>query len=276
MSSRTTPARRAAAGRSNPFASASRAVTANAGGLGRKAAVVLAASGLAFTGTMAANAANAPAQKAAAPALAPEAASPAQAPLNASSSVSIAYERPAVKSAPAPVVEEPVIVEKPAVPAAPKVAAAKAPAAAPVAPPAPVAAHAPAAQAPAAAPAPKITVKSAPAPAPAAAGSVNASMVSAAYAQIGITQDCTAMVEKALGASGIKVGDLAPMQFMNYGKVVSTPQPGDMIVQSGHVAIFVGNGQALSGGMNGVNETIVHPLSWLNATGPVTFVRPAA
>ena len=264
MSSRITPARRAAAGRSNPFASASRAVTANAGGLGRKAAVLLAASGLAFTGTMAANAANAPAQKAAAPAAAPEAASPAQAPLSASSSVSIAYERPAVKSTPAPVVKAPVVAEKPAAPAAPKVAAApKAAAAAP---------------ARAAAPAPKVTVKSAPAPAktpaPAAAGSINASMVSAAYAQVGITQDCTAMVEKALGASGIRVGDLAPMQFMNYGKVVSTPQPGDMIVQSGHVAIFVGNGKALSGGMNGVNETIVHPLSWLTATGPVTFVRP--
>jgi hypothetical protein len=272
MSSRITPARRAAAGRSNPFASASRAVTANAGGLGRKAAVVLAASGLAFTGTMAANAANAPAQKAAAPASAPEAASQSQAPLSASSSVSIAYERPAVKSTPAPVVKAPVVVEKPAAPAAPKVAAApKAAAAAPAAAPAPAAA---------AAPAPKVTVKSAPAPAktpaPAAAGSINASMVSAAYAQVGITQDCTAMVEKALGASGIRVGDLAPMQFMNYGKVVSTPQPGDMIVQSGHVAIFVGNGKALSGGMNGVNETIVHPLSWLTATGPVTFVRPGA
>jgi hypothetical protein len=270
MSSRITPARRAAAGRSNPFASASRAVTANAGGLGRKAAVVLAASGLAFTGTMAANAANAPAQKAAAPASAPEAASQSQAPLSASSSVSIAYERPAVKSTPAPVVKAPVVAEKPAAPAAPKIAAA---------PKAPAAASA-AAPAKAAAPAPKVTVKSAPAPAktpaPAAAGSINASMVSAAYAQVGITQDCTAMVEKALGASGIRVGDLAPMQFMNYGKVVSTPQPGDMIVQSGHVAIFVGNGKALSGGMNGVNETIVHPLSWLTATGPVTFVRPGA
>jgi cell wall-associated NlpC family hydrolase len=219
---------------------------------------------------MAANAANAPAQKAAAPAAAPQAASQSQAPLSASSSVSIAYERPAVKSTPAPVVKAPVVVEKPAAPAAPKIAAA---------PKAPAAASA-AAPAKAAAPAPKVTVKSAPAPAktpaPAAAGSINASMVSAAYAQVGITQDCTAMVEKALGASGIRVGDLAPMQFMNYGKVVSTPQPGDMIVQSGHVAIFVGNGKALSGGMNGVNETIVHPLSWLTATGPVTFVRPGA
>jgi cell wall-associated NlpC family hydrolase len=259
MSSRTTPAHRAAAGRSNPFVSASRAVTANAGGLGRQAAVILAASGLAFTGSMAANAATAPAKKEAAPAATPEAASQVQAPLSTDSSVRIDFERPAVKSTPAPVVEAPVVEE-------------------PVAEEAPAAAAAPA---PVAAPAPKITVQAAPAPAKApapaaAAGSVNASMVSSAYAQLGITQDCTAMVEKALGASGIPVGDLAPMQFMDHGKVVSTPQPGDMVVQSGHVGIFVGNGKVLSGGMNGANETVVHPLSWLTATGPVTFVRAGA
>lgn len=250
--------RRAAATRSNPLVSASRAVTA--GGLGRQTAVILAASGLAFTGSIAANAANGPAQQdaapAAAPAAAPEAVSQAQAPLSADSSVRIDYERPIVKSTPAPVVEAPVVE-------APPVAETPAPVAAPVAAPAPA----------------KITVQAAAAPAKApaaAAGSVNASMVSSAYAQLGITQDCTAMVEKALGASGIPVGDLAPMQFMNYGSVVSTPQPGDMVVQSGHVGIFVGNGNVLSGGMNGSNQTVVHPLSWLTATGPVTFVRAAA
>lgn len=257
MSSRTTHARRAAARRPNRLVSASRAVTANAGGLGRQAAVILAASGLAFTGSMAANAATAPAKKEAAPAAAPEAASQVQAPLSADASVRIDFERPAVKSTPAPVVEAPAAEE-------PVAEETTAPAAAP---------------APVAAPAPKITVQAAPAKAPApaaAAGSVNASMVSSAYAQVGITQDCTAMVEKALGASGIPVGDLAPMQFMDHGKVVSTPQPGDMVVQSGHVAIFVGNGKVVSGGMNGVNETVVHPLSWLTATGPVTFVRAGA
>lgn len=256
MSSRTTPGRRrAVATRSNPLVSASRAVTANAGGLGRQTAVILAASGLAFTGSIAANAANGPVQQdaapAAAPAAAPEAVSQAQAPLSADSSVRIDYERPTVKSTPAPVVE------------APPAAATPAPAPAPVAAPAPATITVQAAAAPAKAPA-------------AAAGSVNASMVSSAYAQLGITQDCTAMVEKALGASGIPVGDLAPMQFMNYGSVVSTPQPGDMVVQSGHVGIFVGNGNVLSGGMNGSNQTVVHPLSWLTATGPVTFVRAAA
>lgn len=98
-------------------------------------------------------------------------------------------------------------------------------------------------------------------------------MLSAAYGQLGLTQDCTAMVEKALGAAGKPVGDLGPTQFLSQGTVVGTPQPGDMVVQSGHVGIFAGNGQVISGGMNGVNSTIVHPLSWLTATGPVTFVR---
>jgi cell wall-associated NlpC family hydrolase len=238
---------------------------------GRRAAVILAASGLAFTGSVAANAANAPAQQAKAPAAAPATAGQVQAPLSAASSVKIEFERPAVKSAPAPVVAAPV-VEKPAV----KEAAA--PAAAPVAA-APAAAPAKAAAAPAApAPAPKVTVKAAApapkAPAKAAAG-VNATMLASAYAQIGITQDCTAMVEKALGAAGIRVGDLAPMQFLSHGRVVSTPQPGDMIVQSGHVAIYAGGGKVISGGMNGINATMAHPLSWLTATGPVTFVRAA-
>jgi len=230
---------------------------------GRRAAAILAASGLAFTGSVAANAANAPAQQAQAPAGVFATAGQVQAPLSAASSVKIDFERPAVKSAPAPAVAAPVVVAKPAV----KKAAAPA-----------AAAPAPKVAVKAAAPAPKVAVKAA-APAPKApvkaAAGVNAAMLASAYAQIGITQDCTAMVEKALGAAGIHVGDLAPMQFLSYGKVVSTPQPGDMVVQSGHVAIYAGGGKVISGGMNGINATMAHPLSWLTATGPVTFVRAA-
>ena len=98
-------------------------------------------------------------------------------------------------------------------------------------------------------------------------------MLAAAYGQIGITQDCTAMVERALGAAGKPVGDLGPRQFLGQGTIVATPAPGDMVVQSGHVGIYAGNGQVISGGMNYVNATVVHPLSWLTATGAVTFVR---
>jgi cell wall-associated NlpC family hydrolase len=269
MSFRFISGRRAAAARSNPF---TRIASANAG-ISRQAAVILAASGLAFTGTVAANAGGAaPAQPA--PAAAPQAARQVQAPLNAASGVQIEFDRTAVKSAPAPVAA-PAAAKPAAKPAAvtpvvkkvtPVVAAAPKAAAAPAAPKVTVKAAVAAPKAPAAAPA-KAPVK--------AAAGVNAAILASAYAQIGITQDCTAMVEKALGAAGIRVGDLAPMQFLNHGRVVSTPQPGDMVVQSGHVAIYAGNGKVISGGMNGINATMAHPLSWLTATGPVTFVRAA-
>ncbi|MCW3767915.1 MULTISPECIES: NlpC/P60 family protein [Paenarthrobacter] len=262
MSSRILRGRRKADSvRPNPFISISKAVASNASGAGRQAAVIAAASGLVLTGSIAAHAAETPAQapvqRDSSPATVAE--TVAETPnkvVTAAATATVNFERPAVASVAAPVIEKPAPVVE-----APKKAAAKA-AAAPAAT-ATVAASAPAAAAPAA-----------PAPAP-AVGGVNAAMVASAYAQIGVMQDCTAMVEKALGSAGIPVGDLAPMQFMNYGKVVSDPQPGDMIVQSGHVAIYIGNGQAISGGING-NQTGIHPISWLTATGPLTYVRAGA
>ncbi|MDN4646401.1 NlpC/P60 family protein [Arthrobacter sp. PsM3] len=202
-----------------------------------------------LSGAMAANAAEAPAERDSAPASSVDIQGQVSAPVMADSAVQITFERPVVETAPAPVVEAPKPVAAPTAPAAP-------------APAAPAAAKA------------TVKVQAAPAPAAApAAGGVNATLLSMAYGQIGITQDCTAMVEKALNAAGIPVGDIGPQAFLQYGKVVADPQPGDIIVQSGHVAIYAGNGQAISGGMNGVNATMAHPLSWLTATGPVTFVR---
>lgn len=263
MSSRILRGRRKADSvRPNPFISISKAVASNASGAGRQAAVIAAASGLVLTGSVAAHAAEAPVQRDASPATVAETASEAPTKVvTALSTATVNFERPAVASVAAPVIEKPAPVVE--APAAKPTAVTAAAAAAPVAAQAAVAA--PAAVAPAAAP-----VAAAP-----AAGGVNAAMVASAYAQIGIMQDCTAMVERALGSAGIPVGDLAPMQFMNYGKVVSDPQPGDMIVQSGHVAIYIGNGQAISGGING-NQTGIHPISWLTATGPITYVRAGA
>ena len=249
----------------------------SAGTIGRQAAVLVAASGMVLSGALAANAADVPTERDSAPASSVDVQGQVSAPVMADSAVQITFERPTVETAPAPVVEAPKPAAAPAVAAAAPAAAPKAPAAKAPAAPAP-AVKAPAAPSPAPAAPAKAAVKvqAAPAPAPAAApaaGGANTTLLAVAYGQIGITQDCTAVVEKALNAAGIPVGDIGPQAFLKYGKVVADPQPGDIIVQSGHVAIYAGNGQAVSGGMNGVNSTITHPLSWLTATGPVTFVR---
>ncbi|WP_247040843.1 C40 family peptidase [Arthrobacter rhizosphaerae] len=112
----------------------------------------------------------------------------------------------------------------------------------------------------------------APAPAPAAASGTGAALLASAYAQIGATQDCTILVERALRSIGKSVGDLAPTQFFQYGTVVGTPAPGDLVITSGHIGIYAGNGQVVSSGMNYVNATLVHPLSWLSG---YSFVRVA-
>ena len=103
-----------------------------------------------------------------------------------------------------------------------------------------------------------------------AASGVGAAIVAAAQSQLGATQDCTVLVEQALRSVGKSVGDLAPTQFYQYGTPVSSPQPGDLMISAGHVGVYIGGGQAISSGMNGVNETIVHPASWLTGS---TYVR---
>ena len=92
-----------------------------------------------------------------------------------------------------------------------------------------------------------------------------------------MAQDCTALVENALRAAGFSVGDLAPAQFFAYGTQVSTPQPGDIIYYANggagvaHVAIYVGNGQAVHGGWAGYSTVLG---SAYIGSGPV-FIRPA-
>jgi len=96
-----------------------------------------------------------------------------------------------------------------------------------------------------------------------------AALLAAAQGQIGQIQDCTAMVERALGSLGIVTGDLAPAQFFKFGTVVGSPAPGDIIISAGHVGIYAGNGQMVSGGFNG-NQTVQHPISYV---GGFTAVR---
>lgn len=142
MTTRATARHRAEVTKTNSIAVIAKAVSDNAGGMGRQAAVIAAASGLVLTSGIAANAADANVKRDSAPASALEVGSAVDAPISAASTISISYEKPAVTTTPAPVVEpEPEVEVQEAAPApaaqpaaAPKVTAKVATAAAPAAP----------------------------------------------------------------------------------------------------------------------------------------------
>ncbi|WP_341395673.1 NlpC/P60 family protein [Arthrobacter sp. G119Y2] len=274
MSSVAHGRRRAVTTQTSPISALSRAVTSNAGSIGRQAAVVVAASGLVLAAGLPAQAAVSTERQAleATPLSAVTSTGAvsvsAQAPfelatLQSVSSVSGADYRAQVAAEEAAAAAAAVAQEQAAAQAqqAKQAAAVQTQQAA-------VSSNA--YTAPAAAPAANTPAPAAPAPAPApAASGVGAALVASAYGQIGVAQDCTAMVEKALRSIGKSVGDLAPAQFYAYGSVVGSPEPGDLVITAGHVAIYVGNGQVISGGFNGMN-TVLHPLSYL---GGASFVR---
>ncbi|GHG53716.1 hypothetical protein GCM10012320_24510 [Sinomonas cellulolyticus] len=230
-----------------------KAVTENAGGVGRQAAVIAAAGGLVLTGGVAANAANVSTQREASAPVALDVESAVQAPISAEANAAVSFERPAVQSVAAPVVEPP--------------APAPAPAAAPVATQqaAPVA-KVQAAVAPAAPAAPK----------PAAASGMGAAIAAAAYAQLGVAQDCTMLVTNSLAAVGIHYHGW-PAGYLSLGRTVSAAeaQPGDLAYYANggmgmaHIAVYVGNGMAVHGGWNGGTTAL---FSVNVGSGPV-FIR---
>lgn len=174
-------------------------------------------------------------------------------PVTASSTAVVSFERVGLTSVKAPVIEEAPVVEVLATPQSPTPAAQI-----------PVPAQATPAPVAAAAPAP------APVAAPAPAG--HGGLAGAALAQLGVQQDCTRMVENALAAIGLPVGDLGPAQFLSVGTIVGgAPQAGDILVYgNSHVAIALGNGQAVHGGFNG-GTTAVGPVDV--GQGAPTVVR---
>ncbi|GAA1356555.1 hypothetical protein GCM10009636_26050 [Arthrobacter koreensis] len=108
--------------------------------------------------------------------------------------------------------------------------------------------------------------QAAPAAAPAASSSgVAATIAAAAYAQLGVMQDCTMLATNALAAAGINYHGW-PAGYLSLGRTVSAAEaiPGDLIYYAdggmgmAHIAVYVGNGQAVHGGFFG-NQTVVAP-----------------
>ncbi len=244
MTTRATARHRAEVTKTNSLAVIAKTVGDNAGGMGRQAAVIAAASGMVLTSGIAANAAETNVQRESTSASALEVQSSiAPATISAASTIAISYEKPAVSTTPAPVVAKPVVKVQ--------------------------SSNTGGAQA--------ATAGSASAKAPAAVGSGNgASIAAAAYAQLGVAQDCTALATNALAAAGIHYHGW-PAGYLSLGRTVSAAEakPGDLAYYANggmgmaHIAVYVGNGTAVHGGWNGGTTA----LSSVNVgSGPV-FIR---
>lgn len=249
---------RAEAPKTSSLSVIAKAVTTNAGGVGRQAAVIAAASGLVLTSGIAANAAETNVDRESTSTSTLDVQSVVQATIAADSTVAISYERPVVTTEEAPA---PVVVEE-----APAQVEAKVE---------------PKQATPVAAPAATATVAvSSPTPAPAApaaSSGLGAAIAAAAYAQLGVTQDCTMLVTNSLAAVGINFHDW-PAGYLSLGRTVSAAeaQPGDLayyanggLAGQAHIAVYVGNGQAVHGGWNGSTTAL---FSANVGSGPV-FIR---
>ena len=249
---------RAEAPKTSSLAVIAKAVSVNAGGVGRQAAVIAAASGLVLTSGVAANAANTNVDRESTSTTSLDIQSVVQSTIAADSTVAISYESPVVTTveAPAPVVEK-----------APAKAEAKS-----------SAQEATASASNAAGGATVAVSNAAPAAkAPAASSGLGAAIAAAAYAQLGVTQDCTMLVTNSLAAVGINFHDW-PAGYLSLGRTVSAAeaQPGDLayyanggLAGQAHIAVYVGNGMAVHGGWNGSTTAL---FSVNVGSGPV-FIR---
>lgn len=96
----------------------------------------------------------------------------------------------------------------------------------------------------------------------AASSDKSSAIAAAALAQVGVGQDCTMLVSNSLAAAGISFHGW-PEEYLSLGAMTDQPVPGDIIVYSGHVAVYIGDGQAVHGGWLG-SQTVVSSVECTN------------
>ncbi|MEN2743310.1 C40 family peptidase [Sinomonas halotolerans] len=216
--------------RTSPFEAVTQAVNDNAGTLGRQAAVIAAASGLIISAGLPAQAAESQREASALSDVASAAAPTVVAPQEAK----VDFERPAVASVAAPVVET---VEEPE----PTLAAQSS----------------------------DVAVIDASSAAGSTLAAIAYTGIGSPYVWGGNSPagwDCSGFTQWVYAQAGISIPRVQAWSIMT---PTATPAPGDLVVQNGgaHVGIYVGNGMMVSA-LNPSQGTLLHAV---NATGSSVF-----
>lgn len=96
----------------------------------------------------------------------------------------------------------------------------------------------------------------------ASAGASGSVIANAALAQVGIAQDCVALVRKSIAAAGLPYSGMGSLFNLGPTIPMSAASPGDVIyyadggVGRAHVAIYIGGGRAVHGGWSGYNTVV--------------------
>lgn len=245
MSSRHNLARhRAQPVRTNPMGTVSKAISANAGTVGRQAAVIAAASGLILTAGLPANAADSTVGVSASV----ESATEASLAVTAAPTATVSFERPVITTVAAPVIE----VVEPQSNDEEETTSASAGAAT------------------------ATTASTKTKEAPAASSAAASGLAAIAYTGIGSPYvwggntpggwDCSGFTQWVYAQAGISIPRTGAWNAMT---PTANPQPGDLVMQNGgaHVGIYVGNGMMISA-LNPSQGTLLHSVA---ATGSSSF-----